>query len=309
VTRRFLIDTDTASDDAVALVMALRHPDVQVDAITLVAGNVPIEQGLQNALYTVELCERETPVYRGMDRPLLRPLETAQNVHGHDGLGDINLPLQGRKPATGDAVDVIVETINSSPGQITLITIGPLTNLAMALLRDPSLPGKVREYVMMGGVGYGYGNITPVAEYNIWVDPEAASIVFRSGLPITMVGWDISRQYAVLEEEEVAAMRAIGTPLANFCIDIQGVLTEYAVGVSKLRNFDLPDPIAMAVALDRSVVTEERNLFVEVCTDSEMCRGQTVVDHLGATGNPPNTGVILETSRPRFLEMLYDAVR
>jgi purine nucleosidase len=162
---------------------------------------------------------------------------------------------------------------------------------------------------MMGGVGYGYGNITPVAEYNIWVDPEAASIVFRSGLPITMVGWDISRQYAVLEEEEVAAMRAIGTPLANFCIDIQGVLTEYAVDVSKLRNFDLPDPIAMAVALDRSVVTEERNLFVEVCTDSEMCRGQTVVDHLGATGNPPNTGVILETSRPRFLEMLYDAVR
>jgi purine nucleosidase len=141
------------------------------------------------------------------------------------------------------------------------------------------------------------------------VDPEAAAIVFRSGLPITMVGWDVSRQDAVLEEAEVAAMRAIGTPLASFCLDIQRTLTDYAVDVSKLANFDLPDPIAMAVALDPSVVTDGRNLFVEVCTDSEMCRGQTVVDHLGSTGNPPNTKVILATDRGRFLEMLYDAVR
>lgn len=307
--RKFLIDTDTASDDAVALVMALQHPDVRVEAITLVAGNVPIEQGAQNALYTVELCGKATPVYVGMDRPLIRPLETAQYVHGQDGLGDIGLPLSNRTPTHGHAADVIVDTINDNAGEITLVSIGPLTNLALALLRDPSITGKVDRYIMMGGIGYGYGNVTPVAEYNIWVDPEAAAVVFRSGLPITMVGWDVSRQYAVLEEAEVEAMRAIGTPLANFCLDIQGTLTEYAVGVSKLRNFDLPDPIAMAVALDPSVVTDGRNLFVEVCTDSEMCRGQTVVDHLGSTGNPPNTEVILSTSRDRFLEMLYDAVR
>lgn len=307
--RKFLIDTDTASDDAVALVMALQHPDVQVEAITLVAGNVPIQQGVQNALYTVELCGKSTPVYLGMDRPLLRPLETAQNVHGQDGMGDFGLPLSGREPAPGKAVDVIVETITSNPGEITLVSIGPLTNLALALLRDSSIAEKVDRYIMMGGIGYGYGNVTPVAEYNIWVDPEAAAIVFRSGLPITMVGWDVSRKYAVLEEAEVGAMRAIGTPLANFCLDIQGTLTEYAIGVSKLRNFDLPDPIAMAVALDPSVVTEGKKLYVEVCTDSEMCRGQTVVDHLGSSGNRPNTEVVLAASRERFLEMLYDSVR
>lgn len=307
--RKFLIDTDTASDDAVALVMALRHPDVQVEAITLVAGNVPIDQGVQNALYTVELSGKNTPVYVGMDRPLLRPLETAQNVHGQDGMGDAGFPLSGRKPASGNAVDVIVDTINDNPGEITLVSIGPLTNLALALLRDPSIARNVDRYIMMGGIGYGYGNVTPVAEYNIWVDPEAAAVVFRSGLPVTMVGWDVSRQYAVLEEAEVEAMRAIGTSLAGFCLDIQGTLTEYAIGVSKLRNFDLPDPIAMAVALDPSVVTDGQKLFVEVCTDSELCRGQTVVDHLGSTGNPPNTEVILATSRDRFLEMLYDSVR
>lgn len=307
--RRFLIDTDTASDDAVALVMALQHPDVQVEAITLVAGNVPLQQGLQNALYTVELCGKHTPVYAGMDRPLLRPLQTAQNVHGGDGLGDIGLPLSGRTPAPGNAVDVIVDTINSNPGEITLISIGPLTNLALALLRDPGIAGKVEGYIMMGGIGYGYGNVTPVAEYNIWVDPEAAAIVIRSGLPITMVGWDVSRLYAVLNPSEVEAMRAIGTPLANFCLDIQGTLTQYAVDVSHLANFDLPDPIAMAVALDPTVVTEHQNLFVEVCTDSELCRGQTVVDHLGSTGNSPNTDVILAASHDRFIEMLFDAAR
>jgi purine nucleosidase len=280
-----------------------------VEAITVVAGNVPLEQGAQNALYTVELCERSTPVYLGMDRPLLRPLETAQYVHGSDGLGDIGLALTGRRPAPGNAVDVIVDTINSSPGEITLVSIGPLTNLAMALLRDPTIADKVDEYIMMGGIGYGYGNVTPVAEYNIWVDPEAAAIVFKSGLPVTMVGWDVSRQYAVLDLRDVEAMRAIGTPLADFCLDIQTTLTDYAVNVSKLLNFDLPDPIAMAVALDRSVVTDERRLFVEVCTDSEMCRGQTVVDHLDSTGNPANTDVILAASRERFLQMLFDAVR
>lgn len=307
--RRFLIDTDTASDDAVALVMALQHPDVQVEAITLVAGNVPVEQGVQNALYTVELCGKDTPVYVGMDRPLLRPLETAQYVHGGDGMGDIGLPLSGRTPARGNAVDVIVDTINRNPGEITLISIGPLTNLALALLRDPSIAGKVDGYIMMGGIGYGYGNVTPVAEYNIWVDPEAAAIVFGSGLPITMVGWDVSWQYAVLSQSEVEAMRAIGTPLADFCLDIQGTLTQYAVDVSHLQNFDLPDPIAMAVALDPTVVTERKHLFVEVCTDSEMCRGQTVVDHLGSTGNPPNTDVILAASHDQFIEMLFESVR
>src|SRR5689334_6529842 len=187
--RRFLIDTDTASDDAVALVMALHAKDVeevQVEAITVVAGNVPLEQGVQNALYTVELCKSRVPVYQGMAAPLLRPLQTAQHVHGRDGMGEIGLPLHGRTPATGHAVDIIRETIRRHPHEITLVTLGPLTNVAMALLLEPALAGLVKECVIMGGIGEGYGNVTPVAEYNIWVDPEAAKIVYASGLPITM---------------------------------------------------------------------------------------------------------------------------
>src|ERR1700730_13454367 len=141
--RRFLIDTDTASDDAVALVMALRSPDVKVETITVVAGNVPIEQGIQNALYTVELCQKQVPVYRGAAAPILRPLETAQDIHGTDGMGDIGLPLFGRKPAPGHAVDVIRNIVNRYPGEVTLVALAPLTNIALALLLEPDLASKV----------------------------------------------------------------------------------------------------------------------------------------------------------------------
>src|SRR6266704_4927685 len=143
--RRFLIDTDTASDDAVALVMALRDPDVQVEAITVVAGNVPLEQGLQNALYTVHICQKQVPVYRGLAAPILRSLETAQDIHGQDGMGDIGLPLSGRIHAAGHAVDIIRETINRHPGEITIVALAPLTNIAMAILLDPPLASKVKE--------------------------------------------------------------------------------------------------------------------------------------------------------------------
>ncbi|MCD4685926.1 MAG: nucleoside hydrolase, partial [Anaerolineae bacterium] len=248
--RRFVIDTDTASDDAVALVMAARYPDVQIEAVTIVAGNVPLARGVQNALYTLELCGVRVPVYAGADRPLLQPLETAQDTHGTDGMGDIDLPLHGYTPAPGHAVDVLIETITQHAGEITLVALGPLTNVALALRRDPSLARKVSRCVIMGGVGSGYGNVTPVAEYNIWVDPDAAQIVFASGMPLTMVGWDISYDYAVFEPEDVAAVKALGTPLAAFCMDIQRTVQDFMLRVMQLPGFDLPDPIAMAVALD-----------------------------------------------------------
>ncbi|MFZ0036253.1 MAG: nucleoside hydrolase, partial [Candidatus Acidiferrales bacterium] len=152
-TRRFLIDTDTASDDAVALVMALRNPGVSVEAITVVAGNMPIEKGLQNALYTRDLCGSHAPVYRGCGAPLLRPLHTAEYVHGNDGFGDIGLPLTGRTPAPGHAVPAIIDVINRHAGEITLVTLGPLTNIALALKIDPTIAQKVTRCVIMGGVG------------------------------------------------------------------------------------------------------------------------------------------------------------
>lgn len=306
--RRLLIDTDTASDDAVALVMALNHTDVAVEAVTVVAGNVPLDQAVQNALYTLELCGSRVPVFRGARTPLLCTPATAQEEHGHDGMGDIGLPLSGREPELGHAVDVLVEKINASPGELTLVTLGPLTNVALTLLKDPSIAEKVKNCVMMGGTGRGPGNVTPVAEYNIWADPEAAKVVFESGMPLTMVGWDISYEYAVFGPEDSARLRGIGTPLAEFCVDIQAVLDAWARENTRLAGFDLPDPITMAVALDPSVATETRRLFVAVETGGAWSRGQTVVDHLGVTGREPNVEVVTSASRECFLQLLYAAV-
>lgn len=305
--RHFLIDTDTASDDAVALVMALNHPDVRVEAITVVAGNVPLECGVQNALYTVERCGSSVPVYTGLDKPMLRPLQTAQFCHGQDGLGDIGLPLGGRTPATGHAVDVLLDTARHFDGEVTVVTLGPLTNVATALRRDPSLASRVERCVIMGGIGFGYGNIIPAAEYNIWVDPDAAKIVFESGLPIEMVGWDVSHKHATFTAEQAAELRAV-SDLGAFCVDIQRALRKFGIDYLKQDGFDLPDPIAMAVALEPDVATTVKRLRVDIETNSELTRGATVVDHLRVTGNEPNADVVLEASRDRFLELLYAAV-
>ena len=306
--KRFLIDTDTASDDAVALVMALQHPDVQVEAITVVAGNVPLGHGVQNALYTVERCGKQTPVFVGIDKPMLRLLETAQFCHGEDGMGDIGLPLTGRQPAEGHAVDVLIETIHRFASQITLVTLGPLTNVATALLRDPTIAKDVERCVIMGGIGFGYGNIIPAAEYNIWVDPDAAKIVFESGIPIQMVGWDVSHKHATFTSEQADELYAV-SDLAAFCVDIQQALREFGISYLKQDGFDLPDPIAMAVALEPDVATVTKHLRVDIETKSELTRGATVVDHLRVSGREPNADVVLEASRKRFLETLYAAVR
>ena len=301
--RNFIIDTDTASDDAVALVMALRQPDIAVKGISVVAGNVPLPQAVQNALYTVELCDSDAPVYAGCAKPLLRPLETAQEVHGDDGMGDIGLPLQGRVPAPGHGADMLRSLINQHAGDITLVTLGPLTNVALALLREPEIAGRVSRCCIMGGIGSGHGNVTPLAEFNIWVDPEAAKIVFESGLPITMVGWDISWKYATFDAAQAAEIRAIGTPLAEFVVDIQATLTDFAIAETGLSGFDLPDPITMAAAIDAGIA-EYRDCHVEVTTGDALARGLTVVDVLGVTGMPPNVKVATSANREAFVAML-----
>lgn len=305
--QRMIIDTDTASDDAVALVMALRHPQVRVEAITVVAGNVPLDQALQNALYTVELCGASVPVHAGRHAPLLRKLDTAQNVHGQDGMGDIGLPLSGRRPAAGHAVDVLIRSINAAPGEITLVAIGPLTNVALAVLRDPGIAHNVKHCVIMGGASDAVGNMTPVSEYNAWADPEAAKIVFESGMPITMVGWDISRKYAVFGPQDAAALRALDTPQAHFCVDIQSVLQGYALEETKLAGFDLPDPIAMAIAIDPSVATRTLTVPVTIETSDGLCRGQTLLDHANLLRNSQRIAVVVEADRERFLQMLLRA--
>ena len=176
--RHFLIDTDTASDDALALVMALNDPGVTVGAVTIVAGNVPLDQAVQNALYVVDLCGKNVPVYAGRPKPLLRELVTAQSTHGQDGMGNIGLSLSGREPVAGSAMEAMTVAVDRFETDLTLVTLGPLTNVAIALLADPSIASRIGECVVMGGIGLGHGNVVPAAEYNIWVDPDAAQIVF-----------------------------------------------------------------------------------------------------------------------------------
>jgi purine nucleosidase len=307
--RHFLIDTDTASDDAVALVMALQNADVTVEAITVVAGNTFLPQAVQNALYTVELCGKNTPVYVGINKPILRDLSTAQFVHGEDGMGDVGLDLQGRQPSKGHAVDVIIDTINRFANEIELITIGPLTNIAVALLKAPEIAKKVKNCVIMGGVGRGAGNITPVSEYNIWADPEAAFIVFHSGLPIKMVGWDVTLNHAVFNMSDAAIIKNFKTPLSDFVVDIQKTVIEFTEKTFGEKAFHLPDPIAMAVALDESVVTESQKVYVDIALNHDATRGQTMIDYPNVYRKTPNVEVVLAASREKFLEILYQAIR
>lgn len=306
--RHLLIDTDTASDDAVALILALHYPNVKVEAITVVAGNVPVHQGVQNALYTAKLCGHQIPVYQGSTKPILRSLKTAEHVHGKDGMGDIGLELTGREPCKGNAIDIIIGTINAYPHDIELVTLGPLTNIAIAILKEPNIIHKVKQCTIMGGIGSGHGNITPVSEYNFWVDPEAAQIVVSSGMKIQMVGWDISRKYAFIDEDELANIKAIGSPLASFSLDIQQVVNQYAKEVTLLPGFDLPDPIAMAVALDPSIATRVEEVYVEVVLANDLTRGQTVIDLNGNLQKSPTINVVIEASREKFLSLLHKSL-
>src|SRR3984893_9835440 len=217
MTRTLLIDTGTASDDAVALIMALRSRDVRVAAITVVAGNVPVAQATSNALFTVELCGADVPVYSGAEAPLLRKLVIADWFHGADGLGDHGYKPAKRRAEAGHAADALIRTVRENPG-IEMVTLGPLTNLAMALLREPKLAAAVKRCVVMGGAPCCAGNVTPAAEYNIWVDPEAARIVFHSGLRLEMVGWQLCCGDAVLNQEDINRVVAMKNPIAQFAI-------------------------------------------------------------------------------------------
>jgi purine nucleosidase len=317
----FIIDTDTASDDAVALIMALRWQDVDVKAITTVAGNVPIDQGTRNALYTSELCGSDVPVYPGAAHPLIRPMIYADWYHGRDGLGDMNYPPPKRAPQTKHAVDALIDTIRANPG-IVLVTLGPLTNVALAVSKAPEIVANISRCVVMGGAACTVGNVTPAAEYNVWVDPEAARIVFHSGLPIEMAGWELARHEANLMPEEMAQVRSFGTPLAEFAIDCNRRALEAGQAQSGDPGLGLCDPVAMAIALDPTVCTRTSKHYVEVETQSDLTRGMTVIDELRVTTDErnhpvwghiternPNVTVCWEINISRWKEMLYSVLR
>ncbi len=282
-----LIDTDTASDDAVALIMALRSAGERVVAITTVAGNVPVEQATRNALYTDQLCGSSTPVYQGAGKPLVRPLVPAEWFHGQDGLGDHRYPPPFRTAEKQHAVDAIISTVRRNPG-ILLVTLGPLTNIALALAQAPDIAQSVGRCVVMGGAPCCEGNVTPAAEYNIWVDPEAARTVFRSGLPIEMVGWQLCRGAAALAPADIALVNETGTELAHFAIECNSTARNAYLKQTGEDGISLPDPVAMSIALDPSIGVEASHHHVAIETGSELTRGMTVVDRLGVAGDHRN---------------------
>jgi purine nucleosidase len=320
VPRTFLIDTDTASDDAVALIMALRAPDVRVAAITVVAGNVEVHQATRNALYTVELCDANVPVYSGSEKPLLRAYENATWFHGRDGLGDHNYPAPRRSAEKQHAVDAIIETIEANPG-LVLVTLGPLTNVALALSKRPGIAAKISRCVVMGGAPCCEGNVTPAAEYNIWVDPEAARIVMRGGLPVELIGWQLCRGDAVLCPADITRIEGLNTKVAHFAIECNShARAAYKIQTSE-DGISLPDPVAMCVALDPTVGTDWSDHHVDVETQSELTRGMTIVDRLNVAADERNRAVwapalhgrkakvCWRIDNQRWKEALYAALR
>ncbi len=290
VKRPFLIDTDTASDDAVALIMALRSPQIQVVAITTVAGNVDVHQATRNALYTAELCDSNVPVFAGAQQPLRRAHANASWFHGRDGLGDHGYPPPRRAPEKQSAVDAIIDTVESNPG-LEMVTLAPLTNIALALQKKPAIAKKVSRCVVMGGAPCCEGNVTPAAEYNIWCDPEAARIVMRSGLPIELVGWHLCRGEAVLNPSDIQQVLSFATALAKFATECNSHAQAAFFRQSGEYGISLPDPVAVAVALDPSIVTSQSQHFVDVETESELTRGMTVVDRLNVAHDQRNRDV------------------
>ena len=289
VNRPFLIDTDTASDDAVALIMALRSREIHVLAITTVAGNVDVHQASRNALYTAELCDSNVPVFAGAERPLKRAHVNASWFHGRDGLGDHGYPPPRRAPEN-KTLAMPSSKRSNLPG-LEMVTLGPLTNVGLALQKNPGIAAKVSRCVVMGGAPCCEGNVTPAAEYNIWCDPEAARIVVRSGLPIELVGWHFCRGEAVLNPADIQHVLSFGTPVAKFAIECNSRAQAAFLKQSGEHGISLPDPVAMAIALDPSIVTSHSQHFVEVETESELTRGMTVVDRLNVAHDERNRDV------------------
>ena len=317
---KYFIDTDTASDDAVALLMALEWEDVEVLGISIVSGNMSVEQGSINARYTVEICKKDIPVYVGADTPLVKKREHADWFHGPDGMGNMNYPAPKLQETDEDFIEVLNNHIMENPDEITLVTLGPLTNIANFIKKYPESFLKLKNIVIMGGASNTVGNVTPAAEYNIWCDPEAADIVFRSKHhDIAMVGWELCRGEANLTEEEMELAYGFKTEKADFTIDCNKHALDSSQNWLGDPGLGLPDPVAMAVALNPDVTTKASRHNVQVVIDGP-ARGMTIVDQLHVGESDPhideywshterNINVIWEIDSNEWKETLYKTIR
>ena len=306
--RKIIIDTDPGQDDAAAIMLALGSPELDILGITTVAGNVPLSRTSTNARIILEFCSRpEVKVFAGADRPIARPLITAEHVHGKTGLDgpqlhEPQMPLQAQH-----AVDFIVETLKREPvGTVTLCTLGPLTNIALALEKAPEIAGRVRELVMMGGGFFEGGNITPAAEFNIYVDPEAAAAVFRAGIPIVMMPLDVTHKVLTLKSR-VEALRAIGSRPAKALVEMLDFFERFDVEKYGSDGGPLHDPTVIAYLLKPELVSG-RNCNVEVETASPLTAGMTVVDWWQVTGRNHNALVMKDVDADGFFALLTERV-
>jgi ribosylpyrimidine nucleosidase len=303
---RVILDVDPGHDDAVALLLAAASPALDLRLVTVVAGNQTLEKTLRNALAVLSASgRRDVPVAGGMDRPLVRPQVVAGHIHGQSGLDGPPLPEVTLQPASEHAVDLLIRAFRQSEGDITLIPTGPLTNVAMALRLAPDIAPRIKQIVLMGGA-IDFGNTTPAAEFNIYADPEAAHIVFSSGVPLTMVGLDVTYQAQALPERR-ARIAALGTPVARL---VCGWLDFFAARYRAVYGFEGPplhDPCAVAQVIRPGIVRTEP-MAVEIDLSHGPCYGRTVCDRRRVTGNPPSAEVGVAIDVDAFFDLLVETL-
>ena len=300
---RIILDCDPGQDDALAILLALASPDeIELLAVTAVAGNVPLRLTEVNARKILELAKRtDIPVYKGCHRPLALPLETAEYVHGETGLNGVDLPEPQLKLAEGHAVDAIIEIVMAAPPEtITLCPTGPLTNIAMALLKEPDLASRVKDIVLMGGA-IGLGNVTPAAEFNIYVDPHAAHVVFESGVPITMLGLDVTHQ-ALVNRPRLEAIRALGTPVGLAAAGLVDFFNRFDSDRYEVDGAPLHDPCVIAQLIEPAIF-KGKPCHVTIETEGGS-KGRTNVDWFPREQRAANATVINEMDADRFFTLL-----
>ncbi|MGR3511828.1 MAG: nucleoside hydrolase [Paracoccaceae bacterium] len=304
--RNIIIDTDPGQDDAVAILLALASPELNVMGITAVAGNVPLALTERNARIVCELAGRtDIKVFAGADTPMGRKLVTAEHVHGKTGLdgpplADPTMPLQSTH-----AVDFLIETLQSEPpGTVTLVPIGPLTNIALALQQAPDIAGRIAEIVLMGGAYFEVGNITPAAEFNIYVDPEAADIVFKSGIPLTVMSLDVTHK-ALTTKPRIDAFRALGNETGRMVAAWTDFFERFDMEKYGSEGAPLHDPCTIAYLLDPDLFTG-RHINVEIETQSDLTRGMTVADWWRVTDRTANAHFIGDLDADGFYAMLTE---
>jgi len=306
VKHKIILDCDPGHDDAIAILLAGRHPDIELLAITTVAGNQSVEKTTRNALKVCSLANiREVPVAMGMDLPLVRPARHAPDIHGESGMDGPAIPEPDIELDPRHAVDLLIELLLRSDGDITLVPTGPLTNIAAAMRREPAIIPKIAAISLMGGA-IGLGNVTPSTEFNIRTDPEAADIVFPCGRPITMVPLEVTH-LALASEEVIGRLRAARRPVASFAADL---LVFFASTYRTVFGFHAPpvhDPCAVAALIDPSIL---RSLMMHVVieTTGEWTTGQTVCDVYGKLKRQPNVRVGYGLEVERFWEMVIETI-